>query len=338
MLASLDAFPDQINQAWAELRKTKVPASYKKINSVVIAGMGGSAWPFKTIQALFDADIKIPFRVISDYHLPAQVNSKTLVIGSSYSGSTEETVQFVKSAKKKGAKIALLTSGKALKNFANKWDVPAYVFKPVHNPSGQPRLGTGYMMFGALGLLSKLKVVSLNNNQVRQAIKTAQAGGKKWSWRAPLKKNQAKQLARKLVNNIPMIISAEHLLGTAEAFRNRLNENSKHWAVAYPIPDLNHHLLEGLGNPAAAKRLMAVNLESKLYDARNQKRFRVTSSVLKKYQIPTYSFRADGRDKLDEVITSLSFSGYISFWLAMLYKIDPTPIPWVDYFKAQLKK
>ena len=338
MLESLDAFPDQINQAWTESRKFKVPVNYKAINSVVIAGMGGSAWPWKIIQALYDQVIKIPFRVISDYRVPGNVDSKTLFIGSSYSGSTEEPVQAVRTAKKIGAKVAIIASGKNMVSLARAWKVPAYLFQARYNPSGQPRLGTGYMMFGALGMLSRFGVVSLTNQQVNKVVRIARTGGKKWSLNIPLKKNKTKQLALRLVNSIPMIISAEHLLGTSEAFRNRLNENSKHWSIAYPIPDLNHHLLEGLGNPAAAKRLMAVYLESKLYDKRNQKRFQVTQSVMKKYKIPAYSFRPNGSNKLEEVIISLSFSGYVSFWLAMLHKINPTPIPWVDYFKYQLKK
>ena len=140
-----------------------------------------------------------------------------------------------------------------------------------------------------------------------------------------------------LENRIPVIFSGEFLIGASHVFRNQLNETSKNFSTYSPLPELNHHLLEGLKNPKD-KNLTVLFLESDLYSEKLKKRIELTKTVVEKNQIPYLSYKAGSPDKLGQTMEVLSLGGYLTFYLSMLYNQDPSLIPWVDYFKEQLKK
>jgi glucose/mannose-6-phosphate isomerase len=228
----------------------------------------------------------------------------------------------------------ILAEGGELARLAKRWSIPAYIFKATANPSGQPRMGTGYMLFGLMGLLAAAKQLRLTEAQVELVVRRVRAVGPRWSEDAPAGKNRARQLAHKLIKRVPIIVGSEHLEHTALAFRNRLHENSKHFAECFPLPSLNHHLLEGLGHPK--QHLFVVFLNSDRVYERTQRRYAITRRVFTRQGIPSENINLKASSALEEVCLQLTFSGYVSFWLAMEHALDPSPIPWVDYFKAQL--
>ncbi|MFA5107524.1 MAG: SIS domain-containing protein [Patescibacteria group bacterium] len=337
-LESIEAFPAQARQAWSEARHVHIPSNYRTVKTILALGMGGSGWPARIIRTLFANDLKIPMTVLGDYRLPGWVDRNTLVIVSSYSGTTEEPLTAAKSARTRGSKMMAITLGGSLVALVKKWRIPAYVFTETYNPSRQPRMGAGYMIFGTAGLLAAAGQLRLTDRQIISALSRTIQKTRTWRSASPLSKNLSKQWAVQMKGRIPIIMASEHLEATAEAFRNRINENAKQFSAYYPIPDLNHHLLEGLANPTAARRLLGVFLTSDLYDRRNQKRHEITRKVFEHNHVPTVMFRAGGNDRVEDALNSLAFSGYATYWLSILNQVDASVIPWVDYFKDRLAR
>ena len=143
----------------------------------------------------------------------------------------------------------------------------------------------------------------------------------------------------KLKERIPVLAAAEHLMGALHVWRNQTNENAKQIAIYYEIPELNHHLLEGMMYPKTNRQnLFFVFVRSNLYHSRNQRRIEITKKVLDGYKIKHSEVRLRGTTKLEQVFELIQFGAYVGFYLSMLNNLDPSPIPWVDYFKKELKK
>lgn len=339
MLSSIEMLGLQCEQAWREAKKVKIPASYKKAKNVVISGMGGSALGGHVIQFLFWDKIKVPFQVINSYTIPASVSRDTLFLASSYSGTTKEVLNTLTQAQKKQAKVLGIAAGGKLGSLIKSGKMPGYVFEEKYNPCGQPRMGVGYSVFGQLGLLQKAGIIKLSDAEVKKAISWLKGFNAKFGVAQPIAKNPAKKLAERLFGKIPCIVAADFLTGNAHIFANQLNENSKNFSNYFLVSELNHHLLEGLGHPKKDKKVLEfVFIQSDLYYPRNQRRIEITKDVVENNSIGFVEYRLRGQSKLEQFLEMLILSSYVSFYLAMLNGIDPSPIPWVDYFKEQLKK
>ncbi len=339
MLGSLQLLGKQVEQVWEVAQKLKVPVNHSKTDRIVVLGMGGSALGADVIKRMYAEELRVPLEVVNDYHLPRMVNNKTLVVASSYSGNTEEVISGAKEAKKRKVKLLVITSGGKLGTWAKKNNIPALVFPTDNNPCKSPRMGIGYSIVGQIVLFSKAGLLRLSQKKVKEVVKTIALYDTKYGTLTPLKENTAKQVARKTVNKSIWYIASEHLIGNAHVAANQMNENGKRFAGYFTIPELNHHLLEGMINPISNKKeLLFVTIESELYDKRTQKRYSVTKKVLKKTNINYTEYECKEADKLLQVCEVLVFASYLSYYSAILKKIDPTDIPFVDYFKKQMKK
>lgn len=328
VLESIKLLPEQIRQAWEEIEKIKIPSKFKRAKNIIVVGMGGSALGGRIIDSLKFEALKVPLEIINGYRLPAYAQKNSLVIASSYSGNTEETVAcFIEAQKRKCPTFVISTGGK-LAELAQKNKLAAYIFEPRYNPSGQPRLGLGYSIMAQLAFLAKCNLMSLEKTQVTELL-------------SQLKKTKAEktsqEIASKFKEKIIILISAEHLNGAAHAFKNMLNENSKTFSVRFSLPEMNHHLLEGLSYPIENKKILKfLFLESNFYDQKIKKRIKVTKEVLDKNEISWQSLKIQEEDRLIEVFKTVFLGGFISFYLAQLYGINPVLVPWVDFFKKQL--
>lgn len=337
MLGSLQLLGKQVEQIWEMARDLKIPANYKNIQNVLVLGMGGSAIGADLIRNLFVEELKVPVDIINGYNVPKYVNSKTLVIASSYSGGTEEVLESVKKAKAKKAKIVVISAGGKLKAFAKRNNLPALIFTTENNPCGSPRMGLGYSIVGQLILFSKVGLLKLSQKKVKELITTLAYYDGLFGVLTPETENIAKQLAKKIIGKSIVYTASEHLLGNAHIASNQMNENAKRMAVYFAIPELNHHLMEGMVNPATNKSLLFIMLESNNYHKRVVKRYNITKKVLDKNKISHISYQTQEKDKLLESCELLVLGSYISYYSAILKNIDPTDIPYVDYFKAQMK-
>ena len=339
MLGSIQLLAQQIEEVLAQAKKVKIPAAYKKVNNLVVLGMGGSALGTHLIKSVFLESLKIPVEIVNGYLAPGFVNKKSLVIASSYSGSTEEIISAVIDAKKKKAKILVIASGGKLADWAKQSKVPALIFTINNNPCGSPRMGLGYSIFGQVALLANAGILKLSAGEVKNALQTISKSNSLFGVDNPEEKNPAKQLAISLSGKSVWYLASEHLSGNAHIAANQMNENAKRFGGYFIVPEMNHHLMEGMPYPDSnINGIKFVLLESQLYDKRVQKRYEITKQVLDNKKIPFTSYQCQENKKLSQTCEVLILGSYVSFYSAMLQGIDPTAIPLVDFFKAQLKK
>ena len=339
VLESINLFPDQIKQAWEEVSNLKIKASdFKEIKNILVAGMGGSALGARVVDSLNFEVLDFPLEVITGYHLPVYADSQTLVVISSYSGNTEETLSCFEEAIEKKCKIFILTGGGELAKLAREKKVPAYIFEDRYNPSKQPRLGLGYSLAAEISLLSRLGLVRFTEGMISEVINYLNKMRIEASSDAHSRDNLAKKIAHSLKDRIIVIVSSEHLIGASHAFKNMLNENSKTFAVRFSLPELNHHLLESLNFPKNNKQILKILfIESEIFDEEIQKRIKITKEVVEKNDVPYTTLETKGRTRLTQVFETIYLGSYISYYLALINQVDPATIPWVDYFKKALK-
>lgn len=334
---TIQKYSDQLKQSWEEVRGIHLPKEYCEVQNIVFCGMGGSALGARVVDAFAYDQLEVPLEIFNDYHLPAYVNDKSLVVVCSYSGNTEETLSDLHDkALERNAKIFGISTDGDLTNELERRHIPAYIFDPKYNPSKQPRMAIGYMCGAALGLLAGLRLIRLKDGEIYAAVKAMQEAGLYYGNETHAE-NTAFNLAQKLNNKMPVLVASEHLCGSAYTIKNQFNESAKTFCTLFELPELNHHLMEGLAHPAANKDLLHfVFFNSHLYDSRVQKRYPLTQEVVTKNGIAHSMFSPTGNDKLSQVFETLVFGSFCVYYLTKSYKIDPVAIPWVDYFKEQL--
>jgi len=257
---------------------------------------------------------------------------------SSYSGGTAEAISAGKEAIKLNSEVLFICSKRdsELIKLAKEKSLLGYIFKEKFNPCLQPRLGPGYTVCGHLGLLIKTGLINISFKEVKRAVKNV-----KNSYRMdiPLGENLAKQMAVKLKDKFVFLASSEFLNGAIHGFANQLNETAKTNSAYHYIPELNHHRMEGLKYPEKFNQ-MAVFLfyPSNLYGKRNQVRYKITQEVIEKNGYQVLKYELQSKDKISHTFKAILFNSYTSFYLAILNKVNPSKIPWVDHFKKELKK
>ncbi|MFA6390532.1 MAG: SIS domain-containing protein [Patescibacteria group bacterium] len=327
---SINLFPEQIKDSFKKSSELNLPKEYQQVKNIIACGMGGSRFPHYIIKELFKEEIKIPYLINDDYILPGFVNDNTLVVLSSYSGTTEEVLTVGQKAYEKNAKIIGISNGGELKFFLEKIEAPGYFFDPVFNPSNQPRIGFGYLIGGIIGLLFNLKILNLEKNNILLSINNIN-----------IKKieEDAKFMAQKIINKYPYYIVSEFLTGIGNAIANQTNETAKSISSFRVIPELNHHLMEGLKNPKElAKISLFIFFFSKLFSSSIQKRFHITKEVVEKNNIETVWYELRGENKIEQAFELMIFGNFLTMYLSSLYGENPAAVPYVDYFKKKLKE
>ncbi len=326
VLKSIKLLPNQIEQVLLEISTANIPSSCSIVDNIVVSGMGGSALGGHIIKSLERQTLRIPLIISSNYHLPNFVNEKSLVILSSYSGDTAETISACSEARARGAQIFIITSGGKLAQLANDFDLPHYIFKTTHNPSAQPRMGLGYNIMSVYCLLARCHLIhpipNLNNL-------------------IPLLKSQDSTpytlTAKRLSGRIVCILASEHLSGVAHDMSNQINENAKNLSFYWELPEANHHLMEGLSFPKTNPENVAfLFLTSKRYHPETTARYAPTQQVLSKNRIPFYTLDFSSQNSFFETMLAIQAGSYLSYYLSQENSVDPGPIPWVDWFKDQL--
>ncbi len=339
VLQSINALPNQLKQSFTESLHVSFLQEYKKIKNIVVCGMGGSRFPSIILKNLFKEEITLPYSVNDDYILPGYISAETLVILSSYSGTTEEVIHAGKVAQEKGALITGITNGGEVASFLKNNHLPFYIFDPKFNPSKQPRIGFGYLVGGHLGLLMSLGFLKKNPEEIERAIDNLTELLKKYTIDTPSIENPAKTIAQKLYQKFPYFIVSEFLTGIGNAIANQVNETAKSISSFRVIPELNHHLMEGLKFPDKHKEIATfVFFYSSLYSPQIQKRFTITKEVVEQNGLQTIWHELTGATKIDQAFELMGLGSYVSMYLAALYEQNPTAIPYVDYFKKKLKE
>lgn len=327
-LASTDLLPKQLVAAWEQVNSLSIPQDYSQIKNIVFCGMGASIYGALVAKALLGPKFPFPSELVSDYHLPDYVSENTLVVLTSYSGSTEEVLSCAEEAKNKGTKMLVLTKGGKLGDFAKENNIPSYIFDGELNPAGVPRLGNGYTIVGLLGLLKKAGVIDFDASLLENSVKNI-------TTTIDTLKQKALDDSEKYVDTIPIIFAAEHLSGNAQIFRNQFNETSKQFSAYYLVPDLNHHLMEGLAFPKSSK-LRFIAFQSQNYSPKIHKRMELTKDVVAQNNQTIDMYSTEGKNIFEDFLEVLAYGSYLTLFLGLRNGQNPAINPWVDYFKEQL--
>jgi len=277
----------------------------------------------------------LPIFICRDYSLPAFVDARTLVIASSYSGMTEETISSFKQALKTEAKKMAITTGGRLKTIAAKANVPVFSF----DYKAQPRVAIGFSFMAILGSLQKLGFISDQSADVAETVLTLEELSQEIAEDVVLSRNPAKQLAGALYGHLAVIYGAGILSGVARRWKTQLNENSKAWAFYELSPELNHNAVVGYKFPPdLADKVLVVLLRSSFLPKTVQASYQVVCRLLEQDKVAYQIVEGRGKSRLSQMMSLLLFGDYLSYYLAILNQTDPTPISSISYLKGKLAK
>ncbi len=339
LILSVEALPDQIEDALTQTLNFTVPDSYRSAKNIVVSGMGGSALGSTVIKNLYKKELKVPFEVASHYELPAYVNEDTLVLLSSYSGTTEETLAAAADAEARGAKIMVIAAGGELAKLAVAKQWPRYIMNVTHNPSGQPRLAIGYAVVGQLAMFARAGFLPDVHTELSTIVESLRGLVKRLGPEA-VENNTAKLLAYSALEKHLIISASEHLVGAVHVFNNQVNENSKALTSEWHLPEFNHHYMEALSFPKANHETTIFFLfNSTLYHPRVAKRFPLTGQLIESKGYEMHLIQATAETKLAQVFEIIQLGEFVAAYLPFLYRIpDPGPVPSVEWFKSEMAK
>jgi len=330
--------PKQCTDAFKQTKNLAFPSHYLKVNKIIVAGMGGSALAARAIESIYSQTLKKPLFILNGYQLPGWVDKQTLIICSSYSGTTEEVLCVCQQSIKQKLPWMAIANGKDLLNLANKHQVPVYCINDRYNPSHQPRMAIGYSLVGLLAIFHQLKLINFSETDLSKAVKVMKTVISHNHIGISRRHNPSLKLAEKIQEKQVVFVAAEHLTGSLHTFKNQLNENAKHLAHRHDVPELNHHLMEGLSFPLSNQEdVIFLLFQSLLYQPSNQKRIMLTQEIIKKNQIETLLYQARSETLLTQAFEVIQLGGFVSYYLALKHSLNPAKIPWVDYFKSQLR-
>lgn len=333
MLERIKDLPRQVREAWRIASTAMLPPALGDVRNITVAGMGGSAIGGDLAAALLADELKVPMSVHRDYGLPAYVGRDSLVIVSSYSGNTEETLSSFAEAQKRGARVIALTTGGKIAELATAARYPVVTF----SYAAQPRAALGYSLGLVLGTLARLGFV----RDLSADIDAALADLAKLEERVHegARTNDAKKLAIELFGRMIFAYGGGVLGVMARRVKGQWNENAKNWAAFDVLPELNHNGVVGFPHPDIARDALTVLfLRSDRDNPRHKLRFDVTRELLDRATIPHRTLQFAGASLLSEVLQLVLFTDYVSFYVALLNGADPSPVKSIDYLKDRLAK
>lgn len=325
MKTLIENFPTQLQEAFDIANKANLSPK-NNIQNIIVTGLGGSGIGGTILSELVADTCPLPILINKDYFLPAFVNSNTLVIISSYSGNTEETLQAMQQAIKKKAQVICVTSGGKVDELAkaNNFDV---IKIPGGNP---PRSCIGYSLVQLVKIFSYYKFAPASLlNDVEKSIELLKTESTNI-------KSTSVQIAKKLFNKIAVIYSLGSAEGVSVRFRQQINENSKMLCWHHVFPEMNHNEL--VGWTTKNDHLAVVTFKTSFDYARTVKRYQVCKPIFEKYSSAVIDIEAKGKSKLEQYFYLIHLGDWISVDLAELKHIDPIEVNVINHLKDELSK
>lgn len=319
-------FADQLKEAIAIGNKIHVRTPVAEIRNIVVTGLGGSGIGGNLVSEIISKELKVPFQVNKEYSLPSYVNENTLVICSSYSGNTEETLAAFADAIKANALIICITSGGKLLELAKQYNLD-HVVIPGGNP---PRSCLGYSSVQQLYVLNLLGLISKQFEQeLQDTISLLER-------EAEHIRTLAKAIAGQLHNRIPVLYTVTQMESVAVRFRQQINENSKMLCWHHVVPEMNHNELVGWRNKIG--NWAPVFLRSREDFERNQQRIEINKEVVSKYSENVIEIFAKGESHTERAFYLIHLGDWVSVYLAELNGVDAVEVKVIDHLKNELSK
>lgn len=330
MLGAIEQMPKHLSEGLRRGRMSGLPRFAPK--EVLVCGMGGSAIGGDLLEEWMSVSSEVPCRVCRSYTVPAHVGKDSLVIVSSYSGNTEETLSMFEDARKKRAKLVAVTSGGQLAKMSETCGTP---FARI--PTGLlPRASLGYTYGAMMGVLERTGVAQ-PDKQLEEAVRVM---GKTIAYckaSVPTNDNPAKMLAHELFSFVPVIIGHDLSRPVAKRWSNQMNENGKVLAFSAELPELDHNEIVGWAEDPRSKGFAAVFLEHDRRTTPMRARIAATKDVIGR-SAAVYSVEAIGLSPLAKMFSLLLMGDYASAYMGFLRQVDPSSNDPIDELKAVLSK
>jgi glucose/mannose-6-phosphate isomerase len=332
MISHIENFPTMCKEAFALSRHLTIPSFYIKAKKIILVGMGGSGAANDIVRDMMIEEINISIESCHNYILPAYVDSETLVIVSTFSGETEEAIAAFSEAHEKGAKILVITTGGKIKVLAEKYRVPVWTFEL----KACPRAAFPYLFVLLFTVFEKLGFLKLSNEYFETIIEGMEQLKQKYMMGASLFGNPAKVMAEKISNKVVVLYASEKLTSVARRIKNQINENSKNFAFVESFPELDHNAVLGLANPKNSN-IYVISLESNFEQDRQILRQNITAEIVRKNKVPFERIKFIGmKDRLEETLKLVLYGDFISFYLAILNRVNPTEQDDITNLKSRL--
>ncbi|MBL7975364.1 MAG: bifunctional phosphoglucose/phosphomannose isomerase [Candidatus Kapabacteria bacterium] len=333
-------FPEQVRHAVAIGEDAPFFTSTPQSNDIVVLGLGGSAIGGDLVRSYCAATKganSLNISVSRGYNVPGIVNDSTLVVASSYSGDTEETLSAYAEARKRTKNLLVISTGGKISAQATKQQVPLIVI-----PKGfQPRCALGYSFFPLLYTVMRHPSVtknaaSLTKKAVTETIETLDKLSEVYA--NPNGKNPALRLAKKLHGTAPVVYSASERMDAVNLrWRGQIQENAKNVAFGHVLPEMNHNEINGWGYPKKVTKNFSVVL---LRDAEDHPRvsirFDALKDIIKKNVKSVNEINLQGGSLLARMFSAIYLGDWVSYYMAMLNGVDPSPVPVIMKLKAHL--
>jgi glucose/mannose-6-phosphate isomerase len=335
MYSWLCDFPLQVEDAVRIATKAALALDTSGITTIVLTGMGGSAIGGDLVRAYLSGELKVPFTVNRSYTLPAFVDKNTLVIVSSYSGDTEETLSSYRDAIRRKARVLCITTGGEVERLARK-----HKHACIKVPPGlQPRAALGYSFFPLLITLARFGFIRSQQRDVKETISGLKFRSQIYRDPGSLG-NTPLKVASRLHGRLPIFYSAaEHLDAVNVRWRGQISENAKQLAFGNVLPEMNHNEIVGWKvSRGLMKKMTVVFLQDRGTHPRVQLREEITRRIVKSFASDVLEVQSEGRSLLARIISLVYIGDWVSYYLAILNKQNPTPVEVIDYLKNKLAR
>ena len=307
--------------------KATFPNPFDEPRNIIIGGVGGSGIAGDIVTDFLKTRSKIPISVCRAYNLQNDVDADTLFVAISYSGETRETLSLLDEANKRGAKVVTISSGGTMLVNSIAKRIPYLKVVPGLPPRvALPELLAALLFALGEGILLEQPATILTraSNSLDSEIRTVR-------FDTPTEDNQAKQMAERLHNRLPLLLGPEERVSVLRRFKNELNENSKIPAIYMTIPECYHNDIEGFESLQKFSSVQPILL-------RTEKQFKTTESLyslLSELAVPPImTFAGQGEDVFSELLTAVTFGDFVSVYLALLRQVDPTTLHLIPKFKT----
>jgi len=334
MLGEIDNLPDQLGYAYQLGLKHDLP-EWKDFTQVVIAGMGGSAIGADLLASYCASLAPIPVSVQRDYGLPLFARgAETLVICSSHSGNTEETLDAFEAARNAGCRIIAVSTGGELAKRAKASNIPVWTFEH----KGQPRAAVGFSFGLLLAMFQRLGFIPDQKEALEDAVASMKRSQPHLRPDVPTVKNPAKRYAGQLMGRWVTIMGTGLLSTVARRWKGQVNEVAKAGANFEFLPEADHNTLAGTMNPEEVlnPHTMTLFLRAPSDHPRNRLRSELTKNAFMLEGMNTDFVDARGNTPLAHIWTLILFGDYMAYYLAMGYGVDPTPVRALVEFKKAM--
>jgi glucose/mannose-6-phosphate isomerase len=331
MLDVVSAMPSQCRAAYDDAVSMDAPSA-DGVGAVTFCGMGGSAVAGDVLRSVFRDRLRIPVDVNRTPILPEYCGPHTLVVASSYSGNTGETLAAFHEAVRRGCRVAAVTAGGELGARAGSAGAPVATV-----PAGfMPRAALGYLTFGLLGLLQAMGLLPPLRADVDETVGELEALVERLGPAAAVDRNPAKALAGLIRDRVPVVWGAEGIGAVAAArWKAQLNENGKVPAFASSMSELDHNEVVGWTRPFGAWFSLVALRHDGEPDGFSE-RFERSYEIARDAGVEVEEVHAAGRSPLARLFSLILAGDFTSVYVALRREVDPTPVAAIDRIKAAL--